>query len=185
MVAEEPKNWRRDLLKRLVYLLHANTHVPQRTSLYLTTNSKQVSQPTKQASKQTNKSNITIKRNYPSEANRSSVSQEAHHNLWNPRVHYRVHNSPPPVHILNQANPFHASSYHSFTIHCNIRPSVSRSSQWSLSSSFPTKWKPFPRTRDTPHMVPTKQTATSCTQNYAHLLRLHSNPVSGLLQVRP
>jgi hypothetical protein len=41
------------------------------------------------------------------EANRFSASQEIPRILWNPKVYYRVSNSPPPVPIPSQINPVH------------------------------------------------------------------------------
>ena len=58
--------------------------------------------------------------------------------LWNPNVHYRVYNSPPPVPILRLVNPIHYHQNDFLKIHFNIiLPSTSGSSKWPLSLQFP------------------------------------------------
>ena len=58
--------------------------------------------------------------------------------LWNPKVYYRFHKSPPLFPMMSQANHVHALPINCLKIHFNITlPTTPRSSKWSLSFGFP------------------------------------------------
>jgi hypothetical protein len=62
-----------------------------------------------------------------------AATQEIPNILWNPKVHYRVHKTPPLVPVLSQIYPVRTALTYLSKIHFNIIHSpTSWSSEWSL-----------------------------------------------------
>ena len=82
-------------------------------------------------------------------ANRFSVTQQIPRILWNPKVPYRIHKSPPLVHILSQLDPVHTPTFHLLQLHLNI---IFPSSLSLPSGLFPSSF--LTKTLYTPHISP-------------------------------
>jgi hypothetical protein len=64
---------------------------------------------------------------------RRSASKEILRLLWNQKIHYHVHNSPPRIPVLSQITPIHTLPPHFPNMHFNIiLPPTPRSSEWFL-----------------------------------------------------
>ena len=74
------------------------------------------------------------------ETNWPSSGQEIPRLLWNPKVHYLIHNTPPPVPILSQTSSLRAFPPHFLMSHFNIiLQSTHRSPKRPLSIRSPNR----------------------------------------------
>jgi hypothetical protein len=64
-----------------------------------------------------------------------SASQEIPYLLVNPKIHYRVHNSPPTFPVLSQMNPVHTLQTYFLKIRYNIV--LPAAPKWSLTLRLP------------------------------------------------
>ena len=97
----------------------------------------------------------------PWEANRFSANQETPLILWNPNVHYRIHESPSHDPILSQIDLVHAPTSHFLKIHLNIiLPSTPMCSKWSLPQVSPPPL--LPPIRATCHALNITKTLLFC-----------------------
>jgi len=74
------------------------------------------------------------------EADSHSVNQEVPSLLCNPKSHFCVHQSPPPIPILSQTNIVHIFAPCVPKVYSDIFPSTSRSTEWFSPSGFRAKF---------------------------------------------
>jgi hypothetical protein len=72
-----------------------------------------------------------------SEANSHSASQQIPRPVWKPKVHYRVHKSPPLIPIRSQMHPVHAFPSYIPKIHTNVISNLYLGLPTRLLSGFP------------------------------------------------
>ena len=72
-----------------------------------------------------------MEQNHSLEARSHSYSKEIIRVSWNPKVHYRIHNSPPLVPIPSLLNPLHTFKLSFSEVHFNIILSTQRPKAFS------------------------------------------------------